>query len=193
MRDTGGQRTSVSEILCDENGEPLHGKPLRLNHWREHFKDQINWSCDNVVSLIVTTVESEWLRKCIYTVDCIPCWLLRHSLPLLLCRPTPCPSYMLILLSIASCNSMRNLTVSVLIILNDNDDSLNSILSLHGQNWMKWISWNTWVIASRPLVVYRVRRSRIYRRLDRHSQLWDIYGVGEQSDCHLKVEYTQQQ
>lgn len=56
MRDTGGRRNLVNEIMCDRNGEPSRGKWQRLDHWAEEFKVHFSSGQVNVVGPISAAV-----------------------------------------------------------------------------------------------------------------------------------------
>lgn len=42
MRGTVSRRTSVSEMICDGNKEPIHERQHRLDRWAECFREQFS-------------------------------------------------------------------------------------------------------------------------------------------------------
>lgn len=48
IRDIGGMRNSVSEVVCNRNEQLIHGRQRRVDCLTEYFKNQFRWSHANV-------------------------------------------------------------------------------------------------------------------------------------------------
>lgn len=61
------------------------------------------------------------------------------------------------------------------------------------KNWMKSVGLNSRIIASCSVVVCQIKRILVYRRLDSHSPIYSVSGIGATSDYRPKVAVLQQQ
>ena len=59
IRNTGGQKTNVSETICDNRDNLIHSKEGRIKRWAEHFKDQFSWPVAREAALDVP-LEPQW-------------------------------------------------------------------------------------------------------------------------------------
>lgn len=59
IRNSGGRRTSVSEVVCDKN-EVIHGRQKRFDRWAERFNVQFSQPHANTVG--PTVAAHNWME-----------------------------------------------------------------------------------------------------------------------------------